>query len=348
MQGSNAPATRLPAEWENTDAVLLAWPHKDTDWAYMLDEVENCYIHLAHAIARHARLIIIGPRTISAREQLTDIAKGQIFFLECPTNDTWIRDYGPICSIDGTKSIANDFVFNGWGLKFASCLDNCATRHLRDKNLIKTSAYANRLDMVLEGGSIDSDGEGTLLTTSECLLSPNRNAALSRKDIEQRLSQIFGLQKVLWLDHGHLAGDDTDSHVDTLARLAPHCTIIYTGCDNPADEHYADLKDMATQLAGFKTPEGNPYNLIELPLPDPIYDEDGQRLPATYANYLPLNDAVLIPVYGQNEKDILACQILQSVFPDHKIETIDCRPLIKQHGSLHCATMQLPHGILSF
>lgn len=339
----------LPAEWQPMEVVMIAWPHKDTDWCDMLEEVHECYDNLAHAIARHARLIVIGPNLDDARRRLADVDTDIITFVDCPTNDTWTRDYGPITTVNKSGNVAvNDFVFNGWGLKFASNLDNCSTRFLSKKGVFDRNAYRNCLDFVLEGGGIDSDGLGTLLTTSECLLSPNRNAAMSREEIEDRLKERLGANRVLWLDHGFLAGDDTDSHVDTLARMAPHDTIIYTGCDDPTDMHYAALRDMATQLATFTTTDNKPYNLIELPLPDPIYDADGERLPATYANFLPLNDAVLIPVYGQPRKDMLAMQMLKIVYPDHTIEQVDCTALIKQHGSLHCATMQLPAGVLKF
>ena len=338
---------RMPSEWEPAVAVMIAWPHKDTDWCGMLDDIQLCYVELAHAISRHARLIIIGPDLSYPQKFLADIPEDRIIFHNCPTNDTWTRDYGPICIMENGNWRACDFVFNGWGLKFASDLDNRVTRALSDSSLMRPGCIANRLGFVLEGGSIDSDGCGTLLTTSECLLSPNRNAAMSRRQIEDTLKTDLGADRVLWIDHGYLEGDDTDSHVDTLARLAPHDTIVYTGCADPTDVHYQALSDMAQQIKQFRTASGLPYNLIELPLPDPIYDEDGQRLPATYANYLPLNDALLVPVYGQKRKDQLAIQMLQIVYPDHKIEPVDCRPLIRQHGSLHCATMQIPAGVLN-
>lgn len=338
---------RLPAEWEPVDAVLIAWPHKDTDWCDMLDSVSRCYTSLAHAIARHARLIVAGPDLSQARTALADIPADRIIFFDCPTNDTWTRDYGPLSVESGQNRLTLDFVFNGWGLKFASDLDNRVNRFMHSFGLLKPGCLVNCLDFVLEGGSIDSDGCGTLLTTSECLLSPNRNAALTKEDIEKRLTAEFGADRVLWIDHGFLAGDDTDSHVDTLARLAPHDTIVYTGCDDPTDRHYPALKAMAGQIAGFTTASGKPYNLIELPLPDPVYDDDGERLPATYANFLPLNDAVLVPVYGQERKDMLAMQMLRIVYPDHTVEPVDCSALIRQHGSLHCATMQFPYGVLN-
>ncbi len=238
------------------------------------------------------------------------------------------------------KPRLSDFRFNGWGLKFAANHDNQATQRLAATGLL-SAPVENRQNFVLEGGSIESDGKGTILTTSHCLLAPNRNSTMNRIEIERYLKDCFGANHILWLDNGSLAGDDTDSHVDTLARLAPGDTIIYTGCQNPDDEHYNDLMCMADQLRGFRTRQGLPYHLIELPLPDPVFDNDGNRLPATYANYLVSDSTVLMPTYGQPQKDLLASQMLQISFPDHKIIPVDCDALIQQHGSLHCATMQL-------
>jgi agmatine/peptidylarginine deiminase len=335
-------ALRLPAEWEQQQAVLLAWPHKETDWAYMLNEVEDCYEQIARAIVRYAKLVVVAPDTTIAKSRLSDCDEDSIVYLDVDTNDTWTRDYGAITTLkaDG-KPIYNDFCFNGWGLKFASNFDNLVTRKMVFAGLLN-GAYHNELGFVLEGGSIESDGRGTILTTRECLLSPNRNGDLSRKEISTHLKDVFGAKKVLWLEHGALEGDDTDSHIDTLARLAPNNTIVYVGCDNPADSHYDELSAMRADLQAMRNIDGEPFNLVELPLPDAIFDEDGERLPATYANFLILNNAVLLPVYGQKKKDFLAEQIMKIVFPGHDIICIDCNALIKQHGSLHCATMQFP------
>lgn len=344
MTTTATDACRLPAEWEPQAAVLLAWPHADTDWAPMLGEVQACYRRLAEAISARAVAVVIGPDTDEIRRALAGIDPSRLRIVRSDTNDTWTRDYGPITTLsaaDGSPAL-HDFCFNGWGLKFASCLDNMATRSLTAAGLLPRPAYRNHLGFVLEGGSIDSDGRGTLLTTSACLLSPNRNGDLRRAGIEDELRRTLGAERVLWLDHGALAGDDTDSHIDTLARFAPGDTILYTGCDDPADEHSDSLRAMALQLRGMRTADGRPYNLVELPLPDAVYDEDGMRLPATYANFLPLNGAVLMPVYGQPTKDRLACDTMRVVFDGYDIVPVDCRALIRQHGSLHCATMQLP------
>lgn len=333
-------ALRLPAEWEHQQAVMLAWPHADTDWAYMLNEVENCYEQIARAISKYAKLLVVAPDTTNIQARLSDCSN--VFYLDVDTNDTWTRDYGALTTLKSDGSpVYNDFCFNGWGLKFASNFDNLVTRKMVFAGLL-CGSYHNELGFVLEGGSIESDGEGTILTTRECLLSPNRNGDLTRKEISTHLKKVFGASKVLWLEHGALEGDDTDSHIDTLARLAPNNTIVYVGCDDKTDSHYEELAAMRADLQALRNINGEPFNLVELPLPDPIFDEDGERLPATYANFLILNDAVLLPIYNQPKKDRLAEQIMKIMFPDHDIICIDCNALIKQHGSLHCATMQFP------
>lgn len=333
---------RFPAEWEPQEAVMLAWPHELTDWSYMLGEVRECYTEIAKAITEHARLIVVAPDCSNAKSALSHLDQSKIDYLEIDTNDTWARDFGALLTVsrDG-EIIVNDFKFNGWGLKFAANLDNMVTRKMWEKS-VWPGRYNNCLGFVLEGGSIESDGHGTLLTTSECLLSPNRNGDMSREQIETALCETFGADRVMWLNHGALAGDDTDSHIDTLARLAPDDTILYVGCDDEEDMHYTELKQMEAEILSLRRKDGLPYNCIALPLPDAIYDEDGERLPATYANFLILNDAVLVPIYGQTRKDQLAMQMMKIVFPEHEIIGIDCNALIKQHGSLHCVTMQFP------
>ena len=237
-----------------------------------------------------------------------------------------------------------DFKFNGWGLKFASDKDNLITRRAVEAGALK-GQYVNRLGFVLEGGSVESDGMGTLLTTSECLLSPNRNGQLNKVEIEEYLRSTFHLERVLWLDYGYLAGDDTDSHIDTLARFCSPDTIVYVQCTDRKDEHYEALHKMEEQLKTFRTLSGASYRLLALPMVD-IIEVDGERLPATYANFLIMNDAVLYPIYNQPENDVCAKSVLQEAFPDYEIVGIDCRALIKQHGSLHCVTMQYPVGVI--
>lgn len=335
------------AEWDQQDGVLLAWPHAGTDWAYMLDEVTACYVEMARAILDDdERLVIVAPDADDVRQALNgdDIDWKRVSIVELPTNDTWVRDYGPVTVWHDGQMMLADFTFNAWGMKFAADCDNLVTSRLDVNGLFKMPVI-NWRDLVLEGGSIETDGNGTVMTTTCCLTAPNRNDALSREQLEQLLLERLGCVKMLWLDHGLLTGDDTDGHIDTLARFAPGGIILYTGCDDPSDEHFEPLMKMEQQLKQFTDADGNHYHLVKLPLPDPIYDEIS-RLPATYANFLVTNRQVLVPVYGQPEKDVLACEMIGKAFPGRQVKGIDCRPLICQHGSLHCATMQLPHGSL--
>lgn len=338
-------ATILPAEWTRQSGVQLTWPHAATDWAYMLDEVQTCFLHIAREIAARELLLIVTPEPEEVKRQISDTVNMEnVRLIQCATNDTWARDHGAITLLDADEPVLLDFKFNGWGLKFASDKDNLITRRLTDANALH-GRYVNCLGFVLEGGSIESDGKGTLLTTSECLLSPNRNGQMTQKEIETYLRNTFHVQQVLWLDHGYLAGDDTDSHIDTLARLCPNDTIVYVQCTDTTDEHYEALRLMEEQLKTFRTLQGEPYRLLPLPMANAII-EDGERLPATYANFLILNEAVLYSTYNQPDNDRRAAEVLQQAFPDYEIVGIDCRTLICQHGSLHCVTMQYPIGVL--
>ncbi|MBD5271577.1 MAG: agmatine deiminase family protein [Bacteroides sp.] len=354
MTTNNISLRRLPAEWEPHEAVLLAWPHLDTDWAYMIDEARDCFADIISAISARERVIVVGPSGESRESfDARNFDPHAVTYIEMPTNDTWARDFGPITieqiqasSGDSASTLSLDFKFNAWGMKFAADKDNLITRRLCDtagsdgRSLLPP--LINCQGFVLEGGSIESDGCGTLLTTAECLLSPNRNAQLSEQQIRDYLADQLGITHQLWLSHGALAGDDTDSHIDTLARLAPDDTILYVGAVTPEGDTIPELALMAEQLRGFLTPEGHPYNLIELPLPSPVYDENGEQLPATYANYLLGPTAVYLPVYSQPLPDRLAEMTLRVAYPDREIVPVDCRALIRQHGSLHCVTMQLP------
>lgn len=306
----------------------------------MLDEVEECFLNLAREIASRQPLLLVAPEFPKALENFE--FKENVFYVECPTNDTWARDHGFISLLNEQEEVRLvDFCFNGWGMKFAACKDNLINSQLVKSSLLN-GTYQNCRNFVLEGGSIESDGEGTLLTTSLCLLAPNRNDTLDKQEIEDYLKKSFNLKQVLWLDHGYLAGDDTDSHIDTLARLCPDHTICYVQCTDTEDEHYTELKKMEEQLKEFRTLDNEPFRLLGLPMPEAIFDEDGERLPATYANFLIMNDAVLYPTYDQPENDRKAACVLQEAFPGKEIVGVDCRALIKQHGSLHCVTMQYP------
>ena len=327
----------LPAEWAEQEFVQLTWPHAGTDWAYMLDEVNECFVNIAREIVKRENLLIVCNDTDEVEKLLGDIDFEKVTFAEMPTNDTWARDHGGITVLEDGKPVIYDFTFNGWGMKFAANHDNLITRKLYMAGIFGEAGHKNCYDFVLEGGSIESDGEGTILTTSECLLSDNRNN-LSEQDIETKLKAYFGLKQVLWLNHGYLAGDDTDSHVDTLARLCDRSTIAYVRCEDEKDEHFLELKKMKKELRQFKTPEGRYYRLIPLPMADEVWEDD-ERLPATYANFLIINGAVLMPTYN-SPKDEIAKEQLQKAFPDREIIGINCLALIKQHGSLHCVTMQ--------
>ncbi len=341
---------RMPAEWETGRAVMVAWPHADTDWNYMLEEAQECYDSLIRAICRHSAAIVVAPDVEPLKQRFADIPRDRIFFFQSPTNDTWTRDYGPITvqNAAGEYTVC-DFGFNAWGGKFEHELDNGVTRRMHASGLLRGN-YEDHNDFILEGGSIESDGRGTVLTTESCLLTPTRNSKLTRDEIELRLKQSLGAEKVLWLDCGDMIGDDTDGHIDTIARLAPNNTILYCGSDwnNADDEQSQILSGMQESLSRMTTAAGEPFNLIQLPLPAAVYDpEDGHRLPATYANFLIVNDAVLMPVYGQPDRDLHAEMALRVAFPEHIIERVDCRALIRQHGSLHCATMQIPFDVLN-
>ena len=318
------------AEWEHQSMVQLTWPHEGTDWAPILDEITAVYDEMAREIRKREPLLIVD-----------NILQPKGRSVACiPHNDTWARDHGFITVEDTSfdqKSkalVLLDFCFNGWGEKFEATLDNQINKHLYDQGLVK-GHYEDHLDFVLEGGSIESDGKGTIFTTECCLMAPHRNQPLTKEEIENRLKEWLGAERIVWLQHGSLIGDDTDGHIDTLVRICPNDTLLYTG----GDKDHPDLAEMEKELQELRTLDGKPYRLLKLPLPRPIYDE-GDRLPATYANYLVINGAVLVPTYNQPDLDAEALRIVGEAFPDREMVGIDCRAVIKQHGSLHCCTMQ--------
>ena len=329
---------RLPAEWEPQWGVHLTWPHAATDWAPMLDEITATYETFAREIAKREHLLVVIPKDEAPSTRLSPLTS---HLLPLRSNDTWARDHGFITLSDDEGHLRLlDFRFNGWGEKFPADLDNAINRHLYDEGLIE-GEYVDCLDFVLEGGSIESDGKGTVFTTTGCLLAPHRNQPMTKEQIEERLKRELHAKRILWIDHGNLTGDDTDGHIDTLVRICPEDTLLYVGCDDPKDEQYEDLRLMEEQLKTFRTLDGKPYRLKRLPMPRPIY-EDGDRLPATYANFLVINGAVLCPTYDQPDLDTEALRIIGEAFPGREIVGIDCRSVIRQHGSLHCCTMQIP------
>lgn len=335
----------FPPEWFPQSAVQLTWPHEGTDWADMLYDVVPCFVSIAREILKHETLIVVCRDRNAVSQLIGTDHKNSLIIRELPSNDTWARDHGALSVfIDGVPCLY-DFTFNAWGMKFPADKDNQLSLSLFGTNVFSPEvAYINNMSFVLEGGSIESDGKGTLLTTAECLLSANRNDYMNEGEIETYLIEKFGLKRVLWLRHGYLAGDDTDSHVDTLVRFCDPQTIAYVVSDDEQDEHTEELKLMEEELLSYRTIEGNPYRLIKLPMADPVFYED-VRLPATYANFLIVNEAVLLPFYNSPKDEVAKC-ILQKVFPDRKIVGINCLPLLRQHGSLHCSTMQYPKGFV--
>ncbi|MBQ4299853.1 MAG: agmatine deiminase family protein [Bacteroidales bacterium] len=345
---------RLPAEWEKQSGVQLTWPDETTPW-YDLPRVQECYAEIASAILRFERLFIVCTDKAECRARLKEIAdeKGldldlsSIRFFEAPINDTWARDHGAIAILgDKGEKFALDFVFNGWGLKFASNLDNCINRSFEFSSPFKADVkLVSMAPFVLEGGSIDSDGAGTLLTTKSCLCSVNRNDQLNQGEIEEELKAFFGLKRVIWLNHGSIFGDDTDGHVDIMARFCDAETIAYAISEDQASENYRPLKEMEKELKSLRTLDGKPYKLVPLPLPEQMWLE-GYPLPASYVNFLIINGAVLVPGAGQPTDEIVR-ERLQAVFPEREIILIDCRPLLSGHGGLHCVTMNFPEGYLA-
>lgn len=341
--------TLLPAEWAPQSAVMLTWPHAETDWAPILPAVEQVYRDLAREIGLRQKVLIScqdASRLPAVREYLLGCGVAQENFLlfQVPADDTWARDHGPITVHKNNRPVLLNFRFNAWGGKYGSSKDDRINRELYNQGAFGSTPMED-IPFILEGGSIESDGQGTLLTTSACLLTDTRNAELDQAQIEEQLKQYLGVTRVLWLHHGHLAGDDTDSHIDTLARFCDPETICYVQCQDPADPHYGALQAMEKELQAFRTAEGKPYRLVPLPMPQAQYSPEGERLPATYANFLIMNQAVLVPVYGVPE-DKPALDALATCFPTREIVAIDCRALIEQHGSLHCVTMQIPEGVL--
>lgn len=329
----------------------MAWPHTDSDWAPIMDQAEPVFRAIALAILAGEDLMICCRKPSQASEikrfltleSASEGGSGNVHVVAVPTNDTWARDFGPLAVSNGAQYRLVDPHFNAWGNKFESARDDQVNRHLHSGGFFG-SLPLDPMDTVVEGGALETDGNGTLLATRHCLLNPNRNGDVSTAWMEARLREHLGIERFLWLEHGALEGDDTDGHIDTLARFCDEEHIVYQGCDDPSDRHYSELQAMATELAGLERADGTAYRLTELPWPDPVHAADGRRLPATYANFLITNGAVLVPIYGVPQDDA-ACRILDDCFPERAVAPVQCRPLLEQGGSLHCLTMQLPPGV---
>ena len=340
---------QLLPEWAEQEAVVLVWPDEQTDWADTLDDIRRTYVEFIEAIARFESVVLV-VRNISEAETwllpwLSTVAKEALQMIQADYDDTWARDTMPLTCADARGELQMmDFRFNGWGCKFESTHDNLLGRRLHRQGIFRCTIEQED-NFILEGGSVETDGEGNLLTTSVCLLAPHRNQPLTREQIERRLCDTLGMKRVLWIDHGNLAGDDTDGHIDTLVRCAPHHTLLYVGCDDTTDPQYADLHAMEQDLLALNDKADMPYRLLRLPMPDALMDEDGCRMPATYANFLVINGAVIVPTYGQPQHDQEALRTVAEAFPDREIIGVDAQAVIRQHGSLHCLSMQLPKGV---
>ena len=336
----------LPAEWHHQTGVQLTWPHADTDWKPYLEDITDTFVQIAKAVAHYEPLIIAARQPDEVRkllaESLNDEEMSRVRIYACDNNDTWARDHAFITLLPkdgvGERHLV-DFRFNGWGDKFAADKDNALNRQLFELGAYK-GVYVDESQFVLEGGSIESDGKGTIMTTSQCLLAPHRNQPMTKEEIEEHIKTVLGADRVVWLDHGNLIGDDTDGHIDTIVRFAPDDTLLYIAPTRPDDEQHADFVALETQLRSLRTADGQPYRLLPLPMNDPIMDEDGERLPATYANFLIINGAVIVPTYDQPDLDSRALATIAEAFKGYDIIGIDARTIIKQHGSIHCLTMQ--------
>lgn len=332
------PIKRLPAEFESQSFIQLIFPHAKSDWAPYLQEASENFVNIAMAIAKFEKCLIICDDIDRVKSYFS--ATTNIYFIKEKSDDTWARDCSGITVLEDGEPTVTDFTFTGWGNKFDASMDNALTSKVAQYY----GADYKKQRFILEGGAIESNGEGILLTTAECLLNPNRNVKLTQKfEIESILYENLGTEKVLWLEHGYLAGDDTDSHIDTLARFTDRETIIYLQCLDEKDEHFEALSKMEKELRAFKNLDGNPFILIALPMTDPVY-YDGERLPATYANFLIINEAVLVPTYNDRH-DEEALRVVKKAFSDREVIGIDCSVLIRQHGSLHCVSMQFPEAV---
>jgi len=335
----------LPAEWADQSGVLLTWPDAETDWVDTLDEVTPVYEQMAKAILKYEKLLVVC-RKKSLLPEFLQVDNERLLLFEMPINDTWARDHAALTIIEKGEPVLLNFQFNGWGMKFAAGKDNQITPTLYQQGAFRTGIpIVDHSYFILEGGAIESNNSGCILTTSECLLSKNRNEHLSKAEIEFFLKGNLKAEKILWLDHGFLEGDDTDSHIDTLARFCGEDTIAYVKCEDESDLHFESLRKMEEQLTQLTNLNGEPFKLVPLPFPDAVFANDGHRLPATYANFLIINGAVLFPIYGVRQ-DAAAIQVIKNLFPDREIIVINSVPLINQHGSIHCISMQFPEGVL--
>jgi agmatine/peptidylarginine deiminase len=337
---ANGREVRLPAEWETGGGALLAWPQAGGGWRRSLAEARSDIEALLGALLETSRVLLLVPDTEEGRRienRLGERGERHLLTVPLPYDDVWTRDTAPLAVQRGTAWELVDFRFNGWGGKYPAEDDDRIAARLAERGLF-AGAPLRRVETVLEGGNVESDGAGTLLVRSRCLLDPRRNpGCVTRKDWERLLAETLGARRILWLERGTLAGDDTDGHVDTLARFAAADLLVY---QEGADE------DLARELAAFRDARGQPYTLVPLPRPETLRGEDGEPLPANYCNFVLVAGRVLVPAYG-SVADAEARRRLREVFPDREVLSVPARGLVHQYGSLHCATMTFPSEVLA-
>lgn len=336
---------RMPAEWEPHRGTWLSWPHKEASWPGKFEPVPAIFGRLARHLAEHeeVHINVAGPAMETEARRVLDAAgaeRTRIFFHHNPTNDAWCRDHGPIFvqrDAGGRREqLILDWGYNAWGGKYPPFdLDDVVPTRIG----AELGIPVENPGIVLEGGSIDVNGRGTLITTEACLLNPNRNPQLDRHGIEQYLRSYLGVSKILWLGDGIL-GDDTDGHVDDLTRFVSSDTVVTVVEDDPSDENYEPLQENLERLRGMTDQDGRPLRVVTLPMPRALYHED-QRLPASYANFYIANGVVMLPTYDE-ERDAEAASTLQALFPGRRVIGIDCTDLVWGLGAFHCVTQQWP------
>lgn len=333
----------MPAEWEPQDAIWLSWPHNYDSWPGQFRPVPYAFGRIVAAISRFQHVRINAAERLHRRAkrfcEKADADLSRVTFYDHPTNDAWCRDHGPIfVKNDKTGEVAlTDWAYNAWGGKYPPYdLDNRIPPLIGEK--LGLRRFEN--DMILEGGSIDVNGQGLLLTSEQCLLNKNRNPHLSRAQIEKNLKDYLGIKQVLWVGDG-IIGDDTDGHIDDITRFYKPDGFITCVEPNERDKNHKILAENLERLKSFRTPEGKKFSIVELPMPKPFAFKR-QRVPASYANFLIINGAVLMPTFRQKVRDTRALEIVQSCFPDRRAIGIDCYHLIWGLGTLHCISQQQP------
>ena len=336
---------RMPAEWEPHQATWLSWPHNEDTWPDELDRVERVMARAVAALARHETVHVNVNDAAHERHvgAVLDAAgvRGDVRLHHIPTNDAWVRDHGAIFVVrddarGGRELAATDWGFNSWGGKYPPFdLDDAVPAHMADVLGVRRFAA----DIILEGGSIDVNGAGQLLTTEACLLNPNRNPHLDRAAVEARLRTFLGVHDVLWLGDG-IVGDDTDGHVDDITRFVDERTILTAVEPDAGSPNHTPLQENLERLHAMRTPGGEPYRIVELPMPAPVRLK-GEAMPASYANFYIANGAVLLPVY-EDPNDARAIEIVGRCFPAREVVPIPCNDVIWGLGAFHCLTQQVP------